>query len=316
MNPIVNSVFYKSCEQMFELHDGSVQTCVTSPPYFGLRKYGSNNEIGSEKTLEQYIGNLLGVFREVKRVLRYDGTLWLNMGDCYVTTSVSGPQGATGQRAGRRFTASGLSPRRPQGLKPKDLIGVPWRVALALQSDGWWLRSDIIWHKPAPVPSSVEDRPTTSHEYIFLLSKRAQYYYDAAAIAEPSIHAGETRVTTAKSFNRQAEGAGLKPTGNSVPGSVVPIKEMRNKRDVWTINTNAYPGAHFATFPPEIPSLCIRAGSKPGDLVLDPFAGSGTTLEVAESLGRSWVGYELNEGYRPLIEARLRQQGLFSGSGV
>ena len=283
MSEYRNQVFYRSCEAMLEIPDGVVQTCVTSPPYWGLRDYGVDGQIGLEPTLDAYVERLVRVFREVKRTLRDDGTLWLNLGDTHFgdspvrkasieAWSPTWDKSQTRSRGGKRRSAA-----RQGDLKPKDLCGVPWAVAFALRADGWFLRSDIIWHKPSAMPVAAMDRPTPSHEYIFLLTKKRRYFYDAPATFD---------------------------------------NLMGNKHDVWDISPIPYSGAHFATFPPGIPVLCIRAGSKPGDLVLDPFAGSGTTLEVAESLGRAWVGYELQAEYRPLIEARLRQQGLFTAGNA
>jgi DNA modification methylase len=286
-----------SCESMPEIPDGSVQCCVTSPPYFGLRDYGVEGQIGLEPTLDAYVQRLVGVFREVRRTLRDDGTLWLNLGDSYANTSTGG------------------------GLKSKDLMGVPWRVALALQAPyhngptmepGWWLRDAIVWHKPNPMPSSVSDRCTSSYEMIFMLAKSARYFADMDAVAMPSECGGKTHKTTEKSFGTQSAGAKGKPSGNQIPGTVVVLPEKANLRNVWTIATTPYSGAHFATFPLELPLRCIRIGTKPGDVVLDPFMGSGTVAEAAESIGRRWVGYEINAEYLPLIAERTRQKGLFT----
>jgi len=306
-----NRVFAQSCETMEQIPDGVVQTCVTSPPYFGLRDYGVDGQIGLESTVDAYVARMVAVFREVRRTLRDDGVLWINLGDSYANASNSGPQGVSGDRATRTFTASGLRPRIEPGLKPKDLIGVPWRVAFALQADGWWLRSDIIWHKPNPMPSSVSDRCTSSHEYVFMLSKSDRYFFDADAIREPLIpHAR----ATPRQGTAPASAYGLRSlTGNQKRGGTINSPEQgANKRDVWTIATTPYSDAHFATFPVELPTLCIRAGSREGDLVLDPFMGSGTVAEVAEGLGRRWVGYELNPAYHELIAERTRQKGLFT----
>jgi DNA modification methylase len=308
----MNVVYNKSCESMAELPDGAVQTCVTSPPYFGLRDYGVEGQIGLEDTIDAYVQRLVGVFREVRRALRDDGTLWLNLGDSYA--SQGGPQvvNTINERAGGSDTQNGgLSRNVPSDLKPKDLMGVPWRVAFALQADGWWLRDAIVWAKPNPMPSSVTDRCTSSYEMVFMLAKSARYYADMESVKETAIHAGETRTTTKKSSAGQAAGIGIKPSGNAIPGSVVEITD-RNPRNVWTIATTPYSDAHFATFPLELPLRCIRIGTKPGDLVLDPFAGSGTTLEAAESIGRRWVGYELNAAYVALIAERTRQIGLLA----
>ena len=195
-------------------------------------------------------------------------------------------------------------------LKQKDMVPIPWMVAMALQADGWYLRSDVIWHKPNPMPESVTDRPTKSHEYLFLLTKSERYYYDAQAIAEPSTHAGETRITTAQGFARQAAGIGLEPTGNARIGSVVSIADTRNKRSVWTIPTMPYSGAHFATMPEALVEPCILAGSRLGDLIFDPFSGSGTVLAVAERTGRRSVGTDLNPAYHQLAKQRTAQRGL------
>ncbi len=240
---------------------------VTSPPYWGLRDYGTPNQIGAEETVVEYLAHLVEVFREVRRVLRDDGTLWLNAGDCYTSGN------RTWRDRDRKNPARGMSyrPPTPFGLKPKDLIGVPWRLALALQADGWYLRSDIIWHKPNCQPESVKDRPTRAHEYLFLLTKSEDYYYDAAAIREPSL------------------------TGRGT----------RNRRTVWTIPTEAYLEAHFATFPPALAEPAILAGSEPRDAVLDPFFGSGTVGEVCLRLRRRFVGIELKTEYARLAARRL-----------
>ena len=233
--------------------------CITSPPYWGLRDYGIPNQIGAENSLKTYIINLTAIFREVRRVLTADGTLWLNIGDSY--TSGNRTWRATDKKNPAR--EMGYRPPTPEGLKPKDLIGVPWRVALALQEDGWYLRSDIIWNKPNCQPESVKDRPTRSHEYVFLFSKSEKYLYNYEAIKEP------------------ANSQGTK----------------KNRRTVWAINTEPFPGAHFATFPPKLVEICLMAGSNPDDLVLDPFFGSGTVGEVCIKHDRKFIGIELNEGY-------------------
>ncbi len=247
---------------------GTFRCCVTSPPYWGLRDYGISNQIGDEADLNDYVDSLVEVFRQVRRVLTDDGTLWLNLGDSY--TSGNRTWRDTDKKNPAR--AMDYRPPTPQGLKPKDLIGVPWRVAFALQADGWYLRSDIIWYKPNCQPESVKDRPTRAHEYLFFLSKSEQYYYDHEAIMEP----------------------GTRPDS------------MRNRRSVWSINTIPFAGAHFATFPPELVEPCILAGSQRGDLVLDPFFGSGTVGEVCLGLERRFVGIEINEEYIALAKQRLR----------
>lgn len=363
-------------DELRKLPDDYVQCCVTSPPYFGLRSYLpdesklKDREVGFRQTLSEYIDTLVEVFREVRRVLRPDGTLWLNLGD-----SFNGSGGAGGD-----YSPGGLKEGQPKypgrkvsGLKPKDLIGVPWRVAFALQEDGWWLRSDIVWEKGNCMPESVTDRPTRSHEYIFLLTKSRKYFYDAEAIKEPIAESSKKRMK----YPRYAEDS------KGATGKYAVINEKyntrntkRNKRTVWHINTKPYKGAHFAVFPPELPKICILAGTSPkacpkcgapwervvdkldkrhwtergnysskklqalkatgfrndggGNflgssvvtlgwqptcscedndgsgkcIVLDPFAGSGTTLQVAEELGRNSIGIELNPEYCKLIEER------------
>jgi DNA modification methylase len=266
-----------------ELEPESVQCVVTSPPYWDLRDYGSDGQLGLEATPEGYIDNLVDVFREVKRVLSNDGTLWLNLGDGYLQ---------------------------------KKLVGMPWRVALALQADGWWLRNDIIWSKPNPMPEPVKDRLTKSHEYIFLLTKSKTYYYDHESIKEPYSESSIQRINQA-TFDTQKGGS--KDYGkvsvhskntNSIRGTLEKFKENlgtgRNRRTVWEIVTRPYPEAHFATFPEEIPELCIKAGTKAGDLVLDPFVGSGTTCAVASRLGRESIGIDLSEEYLKLARKRCK----------
>jgi len=292
------------------------QMCVTSPPYWGLRDYGVPGQIGMEATWVRYVARLRSVFRLVWDLLADDGTLWLNLGDSYNNFDKWG--GGGGNTGKQTVSSDGSVPswavrkrrRRQPGLKAKDLVGIPWRVAFSLQADGWYLRSDIIWHKPNPMPESVTDRPTKAHEYLFLLAKSDRYYYDAEAIAEPSIHAGETRITTAKGFAGQATGLGVRPTGNAKPGSIVEIADTRNKRSVWSVSSQPFDGAHFATFPPSLIEPCILAGSRSGDVVLDPFMGSGTTAQVAEHLGRQWIGCELNPDYMPLQALRLQQRAM------
>jgi len=250
-----------------EIAAETFQTCVTSPPYWGLRDYGIEGQIGAETTVEAYCSDLVGVFREVRRTLRSDGTLWLNVGDSYTSG------GRTWRDADDKNTARGMDYRAPtpKGLKPKDLIGVPWRLAFALQADGWYLRTEIVWHKPNGQPESVKDRPTRSHEYVFLMSKSERYLYDWEAMREP--------------------------TSNS--------HGERSRRTVWSINTVPYTGAHFAVFPPELVRLCILGGSRPGDVLLDPFLGSGTTALVALQHGRGIVGIELKHEYAALARERI-----------
>ena len=258
-----------------ELEPESVQCVVTSPPYWGMRDYGTEGQLGLEETPEKFVENMVEVFREVKRVLKKDGTVWMNLGDTYGKQVGKGfnthEEDGTGNRVTEMQEKHG-DIKVKTGLPDKSLVGIPWRVALALQADGWVLRSDIIWHKPNPMPESVKDRPTKSHEYIFLLTKSKKYYYDYEAIKEFSKIDGRAK----------------------------------NKRTVWSIPTQAYPEAHFATFPEEIPEVCIKAGTKLGDVVLDPFAGSGTTCAVASKLGRNSIGIELNEEYFKLARKRCK----------
>jgi DNA modification methylase len=296
-------------QQLKTLPDKTIQCCVTSPPYYGLRDYGVDGQIGLEGTPDEYVEKLVAVFTEVKRVLRDDGTLWLNLGDSY-----AGSGKGIGSDHGKAVFTDGEIAKtdwRKTCLKPKDLVGIPWRVAFALQSDGWYLRQDIIWAKPNPMPESVTDRCTKSHEYIFLLTKSARYYYDNEAIKEWSIdkesltgrrprNAGKMDSVDADNYKFHGS---VDENGKLRHGQ---IYEMRNRRSVWTITTKPYKEAHFATFPPEIPEICIRAGSKPGDTILDPFCGSGTTGEVAMKLDRNFIGIELNEKYvNDLIIPRL-----------
>lgn len=287
------------------LPDRLAQTCVTSPPYFGLRDYGGGTaEVGREKTLEAYVESLVGVFREVRRVLRDDGTLWLNTGDSYASLGGGGAQGATGQRANRRFTATGTSSKGiPEGCKPKDLIGVPWEVAFALRSDGWFLRSDIIWHKPNPMPESVTDRPTSAHEHVFLLTKSPSYFYDHEGMKEPGVCPPGTKGAKG-SAARFAE-----PGVNSRPPEYKIYDGMRNRRNVWTIGSRPFRGAHFATMPVELAAICVKGGSRERDLVLDPFAGAGTTGVAAIQNGRKFIGVELNPEYVKMANERILQCG-------
>ena len=290
------------------LPDRVFNTCVTSPPYWGLRDYGHEGQIGLEETPGQYVERMVSVFREVRRVLRDDGTLWLNLGDSYAsnTKGTGGPTKKQLSNNGSRFAPIRLKHDR----KGKDLVGIPWRVAFALQADGWYLRSDIIWHKPNPMPESVRDRPTKAHEYVFLLSKSARYYYEAEAISERASQAGKVVSLGSKSFSKgQDAGAACPPSGNGL-SDFYEVKSKRNKRSVWTVPSRPYTGAHFACYPPDLIKPCILAGCPKGGVVLDPFLGSGTTGQVAESLGRRWYGIELNPEYCGLIRERTAQIGL------
>ena len=289
----------------------SVQMCVTSPPYFGLRDYGVAGQLGLEQTPDEYIANMVEVFRCVRDVLADDGTLWLNIGDSYNAAGRTGHGTRVGfKQSTNRASAEGADDCRPnvKGLKPKDLIGIPWMLAFALRADGWYLRQDIIWHKPNPMPESVRDRCTKAHEYIFLLTKSERYFYDAAAVMEPASDnpvsaARRNRADFCTVGTKAIQGAGF---GQSGQGENAKYKgETRNRRSVWTVATRPYKGAHFATFPPALIEPCILAGSRPGDLVLDPFMGSGTTAQVALQHGRRAIGCELNPAYIDLIHQRL-----------
>lgn len=314
------------------LADESVQCVVTSPPYFGLRDYGHAGQIGIEKTPYQYVNAMLSVFDEVWRVLKSDGTLWLNLGDSYAGswgagsrgkeyTEFSSLQGGSMLSARINTTLTGSMKNTP-GLKPKDLIGIPWKVAFALQAQGWYLRSDIIWAKPNPMPESVTDRPTRSHEYVFLLTKSERYFYNASAIKEPGIYAGpnaRSKTPHGQGFSRRAftdekvrqdkqRGHSRRHDGFNDRWDAMEKSEqcsvMRNKRDVWTIGTAPYPDAHYAVFPAALIEPCVLAGSRPGDFILDPFAGSGTVAMVAEKHSRRGISIDL--GYQDLQAKRMR----------
>ncbi len=287
-------------ESIKSMPEKSVQTCITSPPYFGLRDYGVDGQIGLEETPDQYVAKLVEVFREVRRVLRDDGTLWLNLGDSYNGTKVGNTE--TNKHVGA--VTDSFTKKLWKDLKPKDLIGIPWRVAFALQADGWYLRQDIIWHKPNPMPESVKDRCTKAHEYIFLLSKSARYYYDYEAVKEPSTCYG----TDARSDlgNIRYEGKRTEDTtGKNGQQSFVTINDTRNKRSVWTVSTKPFSEAHFATFPEELINPCVLAGSPEGGIVYDPFMGAGTTAYVAKKLGRHFLGSELNPAYIDIANKRV-----------
>lgn len=333
------------------LPERSARCCVTSPPYFGLRDYGHAGQIGLEQTPGAYVAELVAVFREVWRVLTDDGTLWLNLGDSYTsggrTTQtvdsarrgqvVDGKRLGPGRRdldgdaaSGKQEYLNGTAMRPPviDGVGPKNLIGIPWRVAFALQADGWYLRSDIIWKKPNPMPESVTDRPTKSHEYLFLFAKSERYYYDADAIAEPLTASSVERLSqsglderkgsdrvpgktngnmkaVAKRSGNKGRVLGQNPTSPH-RGSGTPWEgTTRNKRTVWTVPTMPFKGAHFATFPPALIEPCILAGSAKGDTILDPFGGAGTTGLVADRLGRHAVLIELNPAYAQMAERRI-----------
>lgn len=293
-----------------ELPAGAAQCCVTSPPYWGLRDYGHELQIGNERTPQEYVDALVEVFREVRRVLSDDGTLWLNLGDSYANDGKWGGSSGGKHAQGLHGKTSVGRARRETGLKSKDMVGIPWRVAFALQADGWWLRSDIIWSKPNAMPEPVTDRPTKAHEYVFLLAKSEVYFYDADAVREPfanGIDGATPRGKNDRELNRGGRKDGL---GTGTGTGWTPSAGGRNSRSVWSICTEPYRGAHFATMPPELAQRCILAGSRLGDMVVDPFFGSGTTGEVAEALGRRWLGCELNADYVGLAAERTAQAGL------
>lgn len=342
--PILDTVHFGDCRAtMRDLisHGVKVQTCVTSPPYFGLRDYGHAGQLGLEPTPAAYVENMVDVFRLVRDLLADDGVLGLNLGDSYAskggpTPPMSGDIFAGRTRAEQTVCMSnrlGMG----NGIKPKDLIGIPWRVAFALQADGWYLRQDIIWHKPNPMPESVTDRCTKAHEYLFLLSKRERYYWDAAAMREEAAPAplgrwaqdvdnqrGSDRVPGKTNGTMKAVGGPRRKTTSPSPSHVPAQPEhtglhragsereplFRNSRSVWTVPTVPYSGAHFATFPPALIERPILASTRPGNIVLDPFFGSGTTGEVANRLGRHWIGCEINPAYAPLQRARTAQASL------
>jgi site-specific DNA-methyltransferase (cytosine-N4-specific) len=258
--------------KLADFGDQYFQCCVTSPPYWGLRDYDYPDQIGSETLVTDYIADLVSVFREVRRTLREDGTFWLNIGDCY-TSGGRAWRAPDKKNAGR---AMDYRPDTPAGLKPKDLIGLPWRIAFALQADGWYLRTDIIWHKPNCQPESVKDRPTRAHEYVFLFSKSERYEFDAESIQEPSTIGGA----------------------------------RKNRRTIWSINTEGFKGAHFAVFPRKLVELCILAGTKPGQMVLDPFLGTGTVGAVSKALKRNCVGIEMKPEYAGMAVKRIQSAPL------
>ena len=350
LTPIVSGenfrIFNGDCREVLrQLPDESINCCVTSPPYWGLRDYGTadweggdescehsismptkwndpkrgtqvlrpevanrggdastchlcgatriDQQIGLEKSPDEFVEEMVSVFREVRRVLREDGTLWLNLGDSYAGNN---SRASNGGRAGFGTPRETVTNRIADGLKPKDLVGIPWRVALALQADGWYLRQDIIWHKPNAMPESVKDRCTKSHEYIFLLSKSSHYYFDSDSIREPAVYAGDNR--GARKDSRR---------GTSMNHMNGATGDYKNKRSVWSVPTRPYKGAHFAAFPPDLIEPCILAGSPKGGLVLDPFGGSGTTVAVSILNDRQGVAIELNREYIPLMEKRINE---------
>lgn len=316
MTEWLNRVHFGDCREILRrMPAGIVQTCVTSPPYWRLRDYGVAGQIGQEATPEEYVAALVEVFRLVWRVLRDDGTAWLNLGDTYAQSGGRGQGGATADtsvRQGRSNLTAQCKPapqKPPAGYKPKDLIGIPWLVAFALRADGWYLRQEIIWNKRNPTPESVEDRCTRSHEQIFLLSKSERYYFDWEAIKEPAV---EPAGPGNKRANQALPGERTSGENANLRGSLHKIgpREWRRKRDVWTVSGSKYRDAHFATFPADLIEPCILAGAPAGAVVLDPFVGSGTTGQVSERLGRAWIGCELNPANEPLQRGRLTGQTL------
>ncbi len=305
-----NTVLFGDCRKTLGTLKAQITTgicerprmCVTSPPYYGLRDYGGeDDQIGQEQTPEEFVNNLVEVFRGVRDVLTDDGTLWLNIGDSYYNYRPGRGQGLVKQTVSNtKQDLPDMCPRRGnklEGLKEKDLIGIPWMLAFALRADGWYLRQDIIWNKPNPMPESVKDRCTKSHEYLFLLSKNKKYFYDNEAIKEPAKDWGTRDRSNGKYHN---EGTGLSPhTG------LTKSYRTKNKRSVWSITNKPYKGAHFAVYPPDLIEPCILAGSEEGDIILDPFLGSGTTAMVAKKHNRAYIGCELHKDYASLQTDRI-----------
>lgn len=306
-----NKIYLSDCmEGLKLLPDECIDCCVTSPPYFGLRDYGNDLQIGLEETPELFVQKLVNVFIEVKRVLKKEGTLWFNMGDSYNGNGKASSGGGLGEfsklQKGSMGSLQVTSATNIKGLKPKDLIGIPWLCAFALRSSGWYLRQDIIWAKPNPMPESVQDRCTKAHEYIFLLSKSMKYYYDQDAIKEVCL--------TNDNIRRDRDSSKL----NNTPGrtKMMGLKlnnyNMANKRSVWTVTTKPLPDSHFATFPEDLISDCIKAGCPENGIVLDPFMGAGTTAVVASKLNRKYIGYEINPEYIKIAERRIyKAMGFF-----
>ena len=311
----LNTTLIGDCrETLKQLPDGCINACITSPPFYALRDYQEENQIGLEKTPDEYVEELVKVFREVKRVLREDGTLWLNLGDTYSShkdcKSISQTLSiGTGSEQAHVIDKGRSASRdskmlKEQGLKNKELIGIPWKVAFALREDGWYLRQDIIWSKKNSMPESVKDRCTKSHEYIFLMTKNPTYYYDNEAIKEPVKQDWGTRDRTYGKYHNEG-------TGLSSHTGLEKSYSTKNKRSVWTVATRPFKDAHFAVFPPDLIEPMVLAGCPEKGIVLDPFMGSGTTGMVAQSLGRSWIGCELNPEYVEMQRKRTSQQSLF-----
>lgn len=326
----LNKIYNENCmDTVRRMPDGFLNCVVTSPPYFGLRDYGNDDQFGLEETPEAYVQNLVDLFREIRRALRDDGIVWLNLGDSYASGGTGGCSSKSTLNGGRGVSDSEKirvmkqsSRPIPSGMKPKDLIGIPWRVAFALQSDGWYLRQDIIWHKPNPMPESVTDRCTKSHEYIFLLTKSAKYYYDSEAVKESCItnenrpngvvrdrEYGYDSKQKAMGRHKNTKEKGQQPHSfrkSREQGTPDATPEKRNKRSVWTVTTKPYSEAHFATYPEALIIPCIKAGCPEGGIVYDPFGGAGTTALVSHKLGRDWVLSELNSEYVTIAEKRLQ----------
>jgi len=295
-----DTILFGDCRDTLSQFDEKARMCVTSPPYYGLRDYGGeDNQIGMEQTPEDYVDEMVKVFRLVRDNLTDDGTLWLNIGDSYYNYRSDGnyPKQTVSKTRQDLPTKTPVRGNKLKGLKQKDLIGIPWMLAFALRADGWYLRQDIIWHKPNPMPESVKDRCTKSHEYLFLLSKSKNYYYDNEAIKEPAKDWGTRNRTNGKYHN---QGTGLQPHSG-----LTKSYPKKNKRSVWSVTTKPFKGAHFAVFPPELIEPCIKAGSEVGDIILDPFMGSGTTAMVSKMLDRYYIGCELSENYNNLIQERV-----------
>lgn len=308
----INHIYNAEClTGLSLLPDNSINCCITSPPYYGLRDYGNDRQIGLEDTPEEYIEKLVNVFHEVYRVLKPDGTLWINIGDSYAGSmkgAAQFPDNAMNYKQGTNRGTLGKATLVKQctGCKPKDLIGIPWMLAFALRADGWYLRQDIIWNKPSVMPESVRDRCTKSHEYIFLLSKRRRYYFNAGEIAEPASTYNEiVRDRSTTKLNNT-------PGRSKMGGLVRNDYHTRNKRSVWTVATQPLREAHFATYPEKLIVDCIKAGCPEGGIVLDPFIGAGTTALVARKLNRNYVGFELNPDYVSLARRRIdKELGIF-----
>ena len=304
-------VLFGDCRETLPAFIDEARMCVTSPPYYGLRDYGGEaSQIGMEQTPEEYIQQLVEVFRLVRDNLTDDGTLWVNIGDSYYNYRSDGnyPKQTVSKTRQDLPTKTPVRGNKLEGLKSKDLIGIPWMLAFALRADGWYLRQDIIWHKPNPMPESVQDRCTKAHEYIFLLSKNKNYYFNNEAIKEPAKDWGTRDRSNGKYHNH---GSGLVPHSG-----LTKSYERKNKRSVWSVTKKPYKGAHFATFPPDLIEPCILAGSEPGDIILDPFMGSGTTAMVAKQHGRYYMGCELHEDYGELIKNRVPEEQPVEQNGL